>query len=253
MWKWFLRLLLLVLVVIAILLLFAEPQPGGLRLKSVGVVWGNGRVGITSTWEASSYSQEEAMTKEEVAMLEKYQVEEPKAAPPAASSKSQPTAAPSVKSQVISLIGLVNISLPVKPSYRSGWWFGRQMDYGPHTGEDLGCKTGQAIYSFADGTVRWVGERIDGGPYSIVIQHGKDDQGYYYYTQYLHNSAALASIGQQVNGGQQIAKCGSLGNSTGPHLHFELRRHTSFSPGITQGWGTGSPINPQSYLGLSKK
>ncbi|WP_018385100.1 M23 family metallopeptidase, partial [Wenjunlia vitaminophila] len=74
-----------------------------------------------------------------------------------------------------------------------------------------------------------------GGAYgnNIVIKH---DTGRY--TQYAHLSAFKAQVGQKVNVGQQIALSGNTGNSSGPHLHFEVRNTPIY----------GSAIEPVHYL-----
>ncbi len=58
------------------------------------------------------------------------------------------------------------------------------------------------------------------------------------YSQYAHQSSLNVSTGQTVTGGQQIGLSGSTGNSTGPHLHFEVRTGPSY----------GSDVDPVAYL-----
>lgn len=70
----------------------------------------------------------------------------------------------------------------------------------------------------------------------VVIDHGKNlNDGANYRTIYGHTSALLVSVGQNVARGQNIALVGSTGNSTGPHLHFEIRKN-------------GTPVNPYPYV-----
>ena len=85
-----------------------------------------------------------------------------------------------------------------------------------HSGVDFGLAQGSAIYAADDGRVYFSG---DGGGYGnlLKIDHGNGMQTYY-----AHCSALLVSSGQQVSRGQKIALVGSTGNSTGPHLHFEV-------------------------------
>lgn len=100
---------------------------------------------------------------------------------------------------------------------------------GFHRGLDIGTPTGTAILAADSGTVTQSGWS---GAYGILvtINHGNG-----YVTKYAHNSATLVSVGQHVQKGQQIARSGSTGNSTGPHLHFEVIKN-------------GSNVNPLSYL-----
>ena len=96
--------------------------------------------------------------------------------------------------------------------------------YGPrwgsfHSGIDItagGCY-GANIYASAAGTVITASYHWSYGNY-VVIDHGGG-----YSTLYAHCSALNVSVGQQVSQGQVIAKIGSTGQSTGPHLHFEVR------------------------------
>ena len=98
-----------------------------------------------------------------------------------------------------------------------------------HTGLDISASTGTPIKAAASGTVTFSGRK---GSYGnlIVVTHGNGVQTYY-----GHCSALYASTGQQVSQGQTIAAVGSTGNSTGPHLHLEIRVN-------------GVAYNPQNYL-----
>ncbi len=85
-----------------------------------------------------------------------------------------------------------------------------------HTGIDIGVAYGGAIVAAEGGTVMRSGWNGGYGNY-IVINHGGGLQ-----TLYAHNSSNLVAAGQTVTRGQKIALAGSTGNSTGPHLHFEV-------------------------------
>lgn len=99
-----------------------------------------------------------------------------------------------------------------------------------HTGVDIGASTGTTVKAANGGTVIFSGWKGTLGKL-IVISHGNGIQTYY-----GHCSSLLVSAGETVSAGQAIAKVGSTGRSTGPHLHFEIRVN-------------GSAINPQSYIG----
>lgn len=89
--------------------------------------------------------------------------------------------------------------------------------YTGHTGVDIGVGTGSPVYAAASGTViisGWYG----GYGYAVVIDHGGGVS-----TLYGHNSSLNVSVGQEVSQGEVVAYSGSTGNSTGPHLHFEVR------------------------------
>lgn len=86
-----------------------------------------------------------------------------------------------------------------------------------HSGLDIGGDYGLPIVAAASGTVSYAGW-ISGYGYAVIIDHGGGVS-----TLYGHNEELVVSEGQSVGQGQQIAWCGSTGNSTGPHCHFEVR------------------------------
>ncbi|MFF8805546.1 transglycosylase family protein [Streptomyces omiyaensis] len=109
---------------------------------------------------------------------------------------------------------------------------GSSWSSGYHTGVDFPVPTGTTVKAVADGRIVSAGW---GGAYGyqIVVRH---DDGRY--SQYAHLSALSVREGQRVTGGQRIGRSGSTGNSSGPHLHFEVRT----------GPGYGSDIDPLAYL-----
>lgn len=98
-----------------------------------------------------------------------------------------------------------------------------------HSGVDIGGDYGQPIAAAQGGTVEYAGW-ISGYGNAVIISHGGGIS-----TLYGHCQSLAVGVGQQVSQGETIAYCGSTGNSTGPHCHFEVR----------QG---GEPISPYSYL-----
>lgn len=88
-----------------------------------------------------------------------------------------------------------------------------------HTGIDIAATTGTNIYSAIEGTVVEVSSQGNYGKH-LKIQSSKD---YNIVTLYAHCSKILVKKGDKVKIGQKIAKVGSTGNTTGPHLHFEIR------------------------------
>jgi murein DD-endopeptidase MepM/ murein hydrolase activator NlpD len=87
-----------------------------------------------------------------------------------------------------------------------------------HAGIDLAGPSGTPIYATADGTVSEAGWNNGGYGRLIKIDHGRGIE-----TRYGHLSAILVSPGQRITRGQQIARMGSTGRSTGSHLHYEVR------------------------------
>jgi len=93
--------------------------------------------------------------------------------------------------------------------------------WGGHLGIDIAAGTGQYIYASDSGVVVYAGAIGGGYGLMVMIDHGNG-----YQTLYAHNSQVNVRCGQGVSQGQVIALAGSTGNSTGPHLHFELRSDT---------------------------
>lgn len=90
-----------------------------------------------------------------------------------------------------------------------------------HHGVDFAVNWGDPIYAVEDGIVI-VADYDDIYGYKVIISHGELN-GQTVSTLYAHNSELLVSVGQVVSKGQQIARAGSTGWSTGPHSHFEVR------------------------------
>ena len=93
--------------------------------------------------------------------------------------------------------------------------FGRRQEF--HDGLDIAAPYGTEIVAAADGVVTFTGYKSGYGR-TVTISHG-----YGYETSYCHNSSILVKTGQQVKKGQAIAKVGSSGRSTGPHLHYMVK------------------------------
>lgn len=98
-----------------------------------------------------------------------------------------------------------------------------------HSGIDIGVDEGTPVHAADGGTVAWSGW-MGGYGYAVVIDHGNGMS-----TLYAHNSEVAVSEGQDVGKGQVVAYAGSTGNSTGPHVHFEVRI-------------SGDPVDPMGYL-----
>ncbi|MBI1422766.1 MAG: peptidoglycan DD-metalloendopeptidase family protein [Gammaproteobacteria bacterium] len=136
-----------------------------------------------------------------------------------------------------------NLQAEVMPAGRPvkhGWlssYFGMRTDpftgrRALHTGLDFAGKMGSDVVSVAAGVVTYAGKRSGYGNL-VEINHGNG-----YSTRYGHNSKILVSVGQTVKKGQIIAKMGSTGRSTGPHVHFEVLIN-------------GHAVNPKKYIQAS--
>jgi murein DD-endopeptidase MepM/ murein hydrolase activator NlpD len=106
-----------------------------------------------------------------------------------------------------------------------------------HSGQDFAVPSGTQVVAAHGGTVVKAGGNGagDGPAYgnAVVIKHGNGT-----YSQYAHLSKVEVRIGQVVKTGQEIARSGNTGNSSGPHLHFEIRTTPNY----------GSAVDPVKFL-----
>jgi murein DD-endopeptidase MepM/ murein hydrolase activator NlpD len=113
--------------------------------------------------------------------------------------------------------GASGLAPPVSPLYVSGYRFGPG-----HPGIDLGIHMGQAIYAMHSGTVLQAGWTTVGYGFDVVLEGGG------WWTRYAHLQQPLVSKGDKVRQSQQIALGDTTGNSTGPHLHLEIKWQGKF-------------------------
>ena len=128
---------------------------------------------------------------------------------------------------------------PVPAAYKkvtSGMYYSESKRY--HGAYDFGSGgiAGQPVYAVKDGTVIYTANLTNSYGTHVIIRHSSG-----LYTLYAHGQAGSlsVSVGQKVSQGQQIMRVGSTGNSSGPHLHFEVR----VAPG-----GYNNRVNPMNYL-----
>jgi murein DD-endopeptidase MepM/ murein hydrolase activator NlpD len=110
---------------------------------------------------------------------------------------------------------------------------GKMWSKGYHTGVDFACKEGTDIIAVADGKIEnasW------GKSYGVQLVQ-KVEGGWVIYA---HLSKALVKAGDKVVKGQHIGESGNTGNSSGPHLHFEMRNNIR--------WSAGTDIDPAGIL-----
>lgn len=102
-----------------------------------------------------------------------------------------------------------------------------------HEGVDFAGKLGSDVVASAAGVVTWSGKRSGYGNL-VEINHGNG-----FVTRYGHNQKNLVNVGDTVKKGQVVAKMGSSGRSTGPHVHYEVHRN-------------GRAVDPSRYLSASR-
>jgi murein DD-endopeptidase MepM/ murein hydrolase activator NlpD len=129
--------------------------------------------------------------------------------------------------------GAPHFSYPINGHLESPFGYRRHPmggGYRMHNGVDLSAPYGTPVRAASDGEVVEVGYDGSLGRH-IFIRHGGGWE-----TRYCHLSATAVEVGQRVSQGGAIGREGSSGESTGPHLHFEIRKD-------------GRPVNPMFYLG----
>ena len=124
--------------------------------------------------------------------------------------------------------------LPILNSYITSGFGGRADPFGGggqyHKGIDFKASVGDPVLTVADGVVSFAGDKSGYGNV-VDVDHGNG-----YVTRYAHNSRLVVRMGDLVRVGQEIAKAGSTGRSTGAHVHFEV-------------WENGAVVNPRKFLG----
>lgn len=104
-----------------------------------------------------------------------------------------------------------------------------------HDGIDIAGAMGDPVYAAADGVIIYSSYNTGGYGNMVMIDHGVSSEGVKVVTLYGHGSKLLKNVGDTVKQGDIIMEVGSTGNSTGPHLHFEVREN-------------GSHVDPKKYL-----
>jgi len=136
-------------------------------------------------------------------------------------------------------IDMAPVHMPITGNFRQSSTFGNRKDpftggRAFHSGLDFAAPRGTTVYSAGRGVISFVGTRSGYGNV-VEITHANG-----LITRYAHLSGFLSEEGQAVNTGTPIAKVGSTGRSTGPHLHFEVRREDN-------------AINPKAFLEAGKR
>ncbi|MDU0255334.1 M23 family metallopeptidase [Streptomyces sp. PU10] len=188
-----------------------------------GVAAATGTTAATSTNAAASAVEAQAAAQAKAAKAEKA----------AASAKKTTTAKKTAtKKKAASWVDPVKkYTLSASFAQNGGMWAHK------HSGQDFAVPIGTNVVATHGGTVVKAGGNGagDGPAYgnAIVIKHGNGT-----YSQYAHLSKINVKIGQVVKTGQSIAKSGNTGNSSGPHLHFEIRTTPNY----------GSAVDPVAFL-----
>lgn len=129
------------------------------------------------------------------------------------------------------------VLVPIQDGYQLSARFmqrGRIWSGGVHTGLDFRVPIGTRVYAAASGTIIEAGYEGSYG-YRIVVDNGDG-----YLTTYNHMSKIFeSSVGKQITAGTNIGLSGSTGNTTGPHLHFEVLKDGQFVNPAGWLWGTG--------------
>ncbi|MEU6683817.1 M23 family metallopeptidase [Streptomyces sp. NPDC046832] len=198
----------------------------------VSVALGAGVASAADTTAASGAAgavQAQAAAQAKVAKAEAVKAE--KAAKAAAAKKAAQKKAAAKKAAPSWVDPVKKYTLSASFAQNGGMWAHK------HSGQDFAVPSGTQVFATHGGTVVKAGGNGagDGPAYgnAIVIKHGNGT-----YSQYAHLSKVKVHVGQIVKTGQEIAKSGNTGNSSGPHLHFEIRTTPNY----------GSAVDPVKFL-----
>ena len=133
------------------------------------------------------------------------------------------------EARIPSVNGIKLAVKPVSGTISSRYGVSSSLRRSTHTGLDIAAPSGTPIKAVSNGTVTSASYN---GAYGNLV---KVDHGNGVETWYAHTSKMYVSVGQKISAGDIIAAVGSTGNSTGPHLHLEIRIN-------------GQHVNPQNYL-----
>ncbi|MBB6418687.1 M23 family metallopeptidase [Streptomyces massasporeus] len=203
----------------------------------VSVALGAGVASAADTTAASgaaSAVQAQAAAQAKVAKAEAVKAEKAAkaaAAKKAAEKKAAEKKAAAKKAKPSWVDPVKKYSLSASFAQNGGMWAHK------HSGQDFAVPSGTQVVATHGGTVVKAGGNGagDGPAYgnAVVIKHGNGT-----YSQYAHLSKVTVHVGQIVKTGQEIAKSGNTGNSSGPHLHFEIRTTPNY----------GSAVDPVKFL-----
>ncbi|WP_030421963.1 M23 family metallopeptidase [Streptomyces sp. SCSIO 75703] len=210
------------------------PRPTTLRSRAALMAAGIGASVALGSGVAAAAGTSAAPSTSTVASSVQAQAQaQAKAAQTAKAGKSaQAAKAPAAAKKAASWVDPVaKYSLTASFAQNGGMWASK------HSGQDFAVPVGTDVVAVHGGTVVKAGGNGagDGPAYgnAVVIKHGSGT-----YSQYAHLSRVDVKVGQVVKTGQHIAKSGNTGNSSGPHLHFEIRTTPNY----------GSAVDPVAFL-----
>ncbi|MFJ5999515.1 M23 family metallopeptidase [Streptomyces sp. NPDC092370] len=200
----------------------------------VSVALGAGVASAADTTAASGAAtavQAQAAAQAKAAKAEAVKAEKAAAAKKAVAKKAAAKKAAAKKAKPSWVDPVKKYTLSASFAQNGGMW------QSTHSGQDFAVPSGTQVVATHGGTVVKAGGNGagDGPAYgnAVVIKHGNGT-----YSQYAHLSKVTVRIGQIVKTGQEIAKSGNTGNSSGPHLHFEIRTTPNY----------GSAVDPVKFL-----
>ncbi|MFE4051985.1 M23 family metallopeptidase [Streptomyces sp. YIM B13518] len=175
--------------------------------------------------------QAQAAAQAKAAKAQAAQAEKAAQAKAAKAAQAEKAAQAAAKKQASWIDPVKSYKLSASFAQNGGMWAHK------HSGQDYAVPTGTEVMAAHGGTVVKAGPNGagDGPAYgnAIVINHGNGT-----YSQYAHLSQVNVKVGQVVKTGQKIALSGNTGNSSGPHLHFEIRTTPNY----------GSAVDPVQFL-----